>query len=258
MIDTHCHILPGIDDGAEDWEASLAMARTAVEDGIQQVIATPHWTGRPGEMEQMEDLAQELTRLLDAAGIKLRLHLGNEVVLVPRLVEALAAGQARCLGATNYVLLETAHFERGAYMLSALFQLQSAGYRLVLAHPERLRSWQKDPSELKPFIERNCLLQVTAGSLLGEFGGAAQRTAELIVKRGWASLLASDGHSPNSRPLKLSAARRRCEQLIGPAAAASLVEENPARLLCNDQLPYVELETEAEPGRTILHRLFGR
>lgn len=249
MIDTHCHLIPFIDDGAADWDTALAMARAAAADGIRQAITTPHWTGEPGEAATILQRVGELQERLDAENIRLKIHAGNEVVLVPRLVEALRSGEALTQAGSSYILLETAQFEHGAYVHEALFQLQSHGYRVILAHPERLNTWQKSLTGLADLVRRGCHLQVNAGSLLGGFGAPAKRAAEEIVRRRWASLLATDAHSLSTRPPLLRPAVRRCAQLIGELAAAALVEDHPARVLCNEQLPYVDTENPAPARR---------
>jgi len=233
-------MLPGVDDGAEDWEASMAMARMAVEDGITQAVLTPHWTGAPGEPARVGERFQELEQRLAGESIPLRLHRGNEVVLVPTLAQALDEQRALTLGGSSYVLLETAQLEHGVYTHSALFQLQSSGYRIILAHPERVRAWQTDQNDLLQLLWRGCYLQVNAGSLLGSFGTAARKAAEQFLRFGWVSLLASDGHSPTVRPPLLSEALSRCSKLIGSEAAHFLVQDNPLRVLCNDMLPAVD------------------
>lgn len=243
VIDTHCHMLPFLDDGAEDWEAALAMARAAVEDGINQTVLTPHWTGATGEAEAVREKLEQFKTRLAADGLALRLHLGNEVVLVPALVKALEEERAFTLGGSKYILLETAQLEHGAYTHNALFQLQSHGYRIILAHPERVRAWQSDLGDLLQLLWRGCYLQITAGSLLGEFGVPARKTAELFLRLGWVSLLASDAHSPGSRPPLLSQAVKRCARIIGGEASQALVNENPMRVLCNEDLPPVDPDT---------------
>lgn len=240
MIDTHCHMLPFLDDGAEDWDAALDMARIAVEDGISQSVVTPHWTGATGEAESVREKLEQLQVRLADEHLALRLHLGNEVILVPALVNALEEERAFTLGGSKYILLETAQLEHGAYTHNALFQLQSHGYRVILAHPERVRAWQSDLSDLLQFLWRGCHLQVTAGSLLGEFGVPARKTAELFLRLGWVSLLASDAHSPTSRLPRLSDAVKRCARIIGGDASQALVNDNPLRVLCNDDLPPID------------------
>lgn len=247
MIDLHCHPLPFLDDGAADWEAALKMARAAAADGVTQWVATPHWTGRPGETEKNEATRQELVRRLSEAGIPLRVHGGNEVVLVPDLAEALKEGRARTLAGSSYILLETAQFEHGAYIETALFQLQSHGYRVILAHPERLRSWQESLAELRELVYRGCYLQVNAGSLRGDFGRGAQKTAEKLLKLGWVSFLASDAHSPDSRPPLLRAAVEHAAQIAGRESVLEMVQGNPARVICGDYVPPVTPELPARP-----------
>lgn len=246
VIDTHCHVLPYLDDGARDWETALEMARAAIEQGVTQCVTTPHWTGTEGEVETATARREELRERLEQEGLSLKLHAGNEVILIPRLVEALKEGSAKTLAGSNYVLLETAQLEQGAYNLNAIFQLQSNGYRIILAHPERVTSWQSSLTELRNLLERGCYLQVNAASLMGGFGPKAKKTAEELLRRRWVALLASDAHSSRSRPPLMGPALARCEELIGTEPARKLVQANPARVLCNEQLPYPNLD---EPER---------
>lgn len=245
MIDTHCHFLPGVDDGAPDWETTLRMLELARADGIDKTIATPHWTGVPRETERVRERFEECRSRCQG----IELYLGQEVILIPQLLEALQAGTALTLGGSSYVLLETAQLEFGAFNHQALFQLQAHGYRIILAHPERVRSWHGATGELSELLERGCYLQINAGSLSGSFGRATQKAAEALLVRGWASLLASDGHSDSARPPLLSAAAERCATLIGDRATELLVADNPARILCNEHLPYPNLEEERESRR---------
>jgi protein-tyrosine phosphatase len=242
MIDTHCHLLPNVDDGPKDWETALRMVSLAQADGIRQVITTPHWTGVPEETERVRRRFAEFQSRCEG----LEVFLGQELVLMPQLLTSLQEGSALTLAGSAYLLLETAQLEFGAFKHQALFQLQSHGYRIILAHPERVPGWQREPSELRKLLERGCYAQVNAGSLTGSFGRSAQRAAESFVRRGWVSLVASDAHSDSGRPPLLSAAVERCEALVGERATELLVTDNPARVLCNELLPYPNLD---EPER---------
>lgn len=245
MIDLHCHLLPSIDDGAADWDAALKMCRMAAADGITRCAATPHWTGTPGEPERLLERLRELRERLTAEDIDLEVCAGNEVILVPQLLEALQAGRALTLGGTSYLLLETAQLELGAYVDRALFQLQSHGYRIILAHPERVRVWYSRREELRDLLHRGCRLQVNAGSLLGEFGPEARRQAEWLVRSGWVSLLATDAHGPEVRCPRLTPAVRCCARWLGEKAAQAMVDEHPARVLANEELPLIHPESRA-------------
>ncbi|MCC2669081.1 MAG: tyrosine protein phosphatase [Armatimonadetes bacterium] len=244
MIDVHCHLLPNIDDGPGDWETAIRMARLAYADGVRKAITTPHWTGAEGEVERCRGRLGEHQERLKAAAIPLEVHLGQEVILIPSLAKSLAEGSALTLAGSSYVLLETAQLEFGAFNHQALFQLQAAGYRIILAHPERVPTWKGRYEELTELLERGCYVQVNGGSLLGSFGSAAKRSAEEMLRRGWVSLLASDAHSDTSRPPCLRRAAQRCATLVGDEATERLVNENPARVLCNELLPYPELDRE--------------
>ena len=164
------------------------------------------------------------------------------------LADALANDTALPLAGSRYLLLETAQLDRGAYLHTALFQLQTLGYRIILAHPERLRAWQEDLEDLRELLFRGCYLQVNAGSLRGSFGKTAQRTAERLLKLGWVTFLASDGHSPHRRPPVLSDAVETAARLVGPAAAQELVLGNPFRVLCDEHIEPVVPEV-ARGGR---------
>lgn len=249
MIDLHCHLLPDIDDGPADWETTLRMIRMAREDGIRSAITTPHWNGLADGAERATVRYEECVRRTAEQQIDFQLHLGQEVILVPELLGALCSGTALTLASSSYVLLETAQLEHGSFHHQALFQLQTAGYRIVLAHPERVRSWHRSWGTLKELIDRGCYVQINAGSLLGGFGAAARRAAEELLQRGWVSLLASDAHSDTTRPPGLTQARHRASELIGESLAERLVQDHPARVLCNELLPYADPEGTPVGGR---------
>jgi protein-tyrosine phosphatase len=249
VIDTHCHPLPFLDDGAKNWEVALEMARMAVRDGINECVTTPHWTDLPEGTESTSTRLAEFREKLAAEEIPLTLHPGNEVILVPSLLDALKEGRALTLAGTSYILLETAQLERGAFNQPAIFRLQASGYRVILAHPERVPSWEKDLSEVRTLVERGCYLQINAQSLTGGFGRGPRAAAERFIKMGWASLLGTDAHSASGRPPILSQALGICSQWIGEPAARKLVEDNPRRLLANRNMPYVDTERELPKRR---------
>ena len=258
MIDIHCHLIPYVDDGAEDWDSALEMARREVADGIVEAIVTPHWAGpQEGVDEQLARLA-ELEERLREEEIPLKLHPGNELILVPELPELIAAGKALTLAGTSYLLLETAQLAGGPFVKQAVFSLRSAGFQVILAHPARAPFWQERPDDLEELVHAGCHLQINAGSLTGGFGRRAQTTAEYLLRRGWVAFLASDAHNLDSRPPGLREAVQRAAHLIGEERARDLVEKNPARLLRNRPV-YVEPLTRQDlPRRSWWNRLLHR
>ena len=236
MIDLHCHYLPGIDDGAQTLEESLALARAAVADGITHAVMTPHV--HVGVFEnRAPGIEQAVARLRDALtqhDIPLQISAGGEVRIGPELIELLAAGSLPFLGVfkqQRVLLLELPHGQVpvGADRFTAWLRKQ--GVLPLIAHPERNKDVMRKLAKLDPFIEQGCLLQVTAGSLVGSFGEVAQRRARELLDRGDIFALATDAHNLQNRPPMLTAARAFVAADAGAAVADTLTQRNPLAVL---------------------------
>lgn len=260
MIDLHNHILPGIDDGAADLAESVAIGRQFVEEGVKIVAATPHLdplrdAGAPPET--VRRLVGELQAALIEAGVDLTVLPGQELFLTPAGAGLLTGGHALPLGASHYVLVEVSltAIERPLYLDDALFGVQLAGYQPILAHPERYPFVQRNPDVLDALLARGVVLQVTAPSLLGDYGSRARRTAEKLLRRGAYSLAASDRHHPGaSRSLALLHAR--LTQLVDGDSADLLLKINPAAVLEGRHLSH--LESSEHRQLSLFARLFSR
>ena len=235
MIDIHAHILPGLDDGAQTLEEAVRLANAACEDGIVAVVATPHADGTFGRrLGYTEQRLTELRQAFLASGLKLEVMPGCEALLTPEIAARAAAGQYLTLNGSRYLLVEWPIYQLPTYVHQALFELRLKGFVPVLAHAERYQAVQTDVNMLVTLVERGALVQVTSGSLLGEFGPEAQRTAEIMLEHGLAHALASDVHSAIHRPPLLSAGATRATRLIGSDAARALVVDTP-RAIVEDQ-----------------------
>src|SRR5437899_991705 len=211
MVDIHSHILPGLDDGASDMEESLAMARRAVEDGIDAMVATPHWPyeSEPVPAARVLELTDEVQRALDRENIPLRLIPGHECVMTPELPEELARGGALGFGGkARYALLETPYHHLPFYLRDIVFQVQSRGFTPIIAHPERNPLIQREPEQLLEYVRSGCLVQLTASCLTGRWGPAAKKAGLTLFRRGLGHVIASDAHSAENRPPVLSEARQ--------------------------------------------------
>lgn len=232
FIDIHCHILPGIDDGARNWDESLAMARMAVEDGTSTVIATPHQLGSFGQNhgEAIQQLVVELNSRLQDAGVPLAVLPGGEIRIEAELVDRLVTGDILSLGDhRRHVLLELP-FDVYLPLEPVLESLATRQIVVVLAHPERNQGLIREPHLLGELVDAGCLMQLTAGSLCGTHGPEAQRFAEWMISEGLAHLVASDGHSPRTRrPLIRRAFERLCE-IADLETAEDLCCRYPARV----------------------------
>src|SRR5215213_2454797 len=161
MIDIHSHILPGVDDGAETMEESLAMARRALADGVTGMVCSSHSAElfEMGPLPVFEERVTALRAALDAARLPLRLWAGMEIFLTPQTPHHLAEGRAWTLAGTQYVLVEIPYEPWPPFTEQALFELQVAGYTPIFAHPERYVAIQRDPNLMYRLAERGILGQ---------------------------------------------------------------------------------------------------
>lgn len=254
MFDLHCHILPGIDDGATDLPMALAMARMSVEDGIRVTACTPHIY--PGLYENtgpgIRAAILALQAELDREGIPLRLVEGADVHLDHGLVEGVRNGRIPTLAGSRYLLFEPPHHVAPPRLDDTLFELLTAGIVPVITHPERL-SWveQHYPTFLLA-ASRGAWIQVTAGALTGRHGRRPRYWAERFVGEGHCHILATDAHDPRRRPPLLAEAREAARALVGADEAMHMVETRPAGILDNalpDALPPLRAPAAAAPPR---------
>lgn len=235
MIDLHCHMLPGLDDGAADLSVSLAMARMAVADGIVTTACTPHILPGvyPNSGEGIRDAVADFAAELEVAEIPLTLEVGADVHLDPGLLSGLRNGNVPTLGASRYFLLEPPHHSIPPRLDELAFGFVTAGYYPILTHPERL-SWIEGQFDVVlRMAASGVLIQLTAGSLLGQFGRRAQYWAERMLDENLVDLLASDAHNLERRPPVLAGAREATAKRCGDATATRLVATNPLAILQN-------------------------
>jgi protein-tyrosine phosphatase len=232
VIDLHSHVLPGLDDGAEDLDEALMLCRAAAEDGITVLAATPHVRDDyPTTPDQMEDA---LAQVREAAGDLLRIVPGGEIDLaqLDRPLEELR--RFALAGNPRYLLVETPYAGWPLDLADRLFRLRAQGIDAVLAHPERNHQVQARPELLEPIVDGGTLVQLTAASVDGRVGKAAQACASTLLERGLAHLMASDAHGPQVRAIGMSTAAAK----LGDAALARwLTVEVPGAIVANEALP---------------------
>lgn len=233
MIDLHSHILPGLDDGAPDLASALAMARIAVRDEIRHCVCTPHIVPglHPNTGLRISARLALFREALNRAEIPLKLSLGAEIHLTPDLIGGLHNGVLPCLGRGSAFLLELPSAALPPRVIRFIAALQAAGYRPVIAHPERLRWIEARADLLLALQKQGALMQITAGSLLGRFGSRARFWSEYMLDHGLVDVIATDAHDEQRRPPLLSAARDRAALWVGEAAAHDMVHGTPAALI---------------------------
>jgi protein-tyrosine phosphatase len=235
MIDLHCHILPGLDDGAVDVDVSLTMARMFVDDGVSIVAATPHIL--PGLYAntgpQIRAAAAALQEAFNQHGIPLRLVTGADNHIVPNLAGELRSGHLLSLGDSRYVLVEPPHHVPPPRMEELFFNILVAGYVPILTHPERLTWIKSHYDAVVRLAASGVVMQITAGSLAGAFGRNAQYWAERMLAEGYVHILATDAHDTERRPPNLGLGRDLAAKSVGTEEANRMVFSRPYAILSN-------------------------
>jgi protein-tyrosine phosphatase len=238
MIDIHCHILPGLDDGSDSFDTSIAMAEMAIAEGVTHVIGTPHASADhpfiPNLVKQRRDQLQEMFagRLIIATGCDFHLNFEN-------LQEIRFDPERFTLNQKNYLLVEFADFSIPASLDQSLHQLQLAGLNPIITHPERNPLIRTQPERLFGWLRQGCYVQVTAQSLSGRFGKSAQQVSHDWLDAGAVHFIASDAHNVTSRPLRLRETYDEIAKTRGEETARALLVENPLAAFEGNPLPYV-------------------
>ena len=234
FVDIHCHILPGVDDGARNLEESAAMARIAARSGTRSIIATPHHIPRSplSAADEAAKRAKQLMRVFEWAEILIEVHPGQENNARENLIERLDNKEAVPLNGTSYVLVEPPFRTYPDYLDRLLHSLVERGMTPVVAHPERNIQVQQDPGLGIKWVEDGALLQLNTGSVLGSYGGPARDAAVALLAREGAHVLASDAHSNSGRFVpNMREGFDAVAQVIGESAAWRLVRDNPLKIL---------------------------
>ncbi len=233
MIDIHCHMLPGIDDGPQSWGESLAIARRASEIGIKTAVVTPHFI--PGvyrwRREKGEALHAEFRRRLAENEIPLETHLAAEVGIFAELPEWIVAGKVPLMPTGQHILLETPMYGGENMLRDMAFFVLSLDVIPIFAHPERSVLFQ-DLHLARDLVETNAELQLDAGGLLGQWGSEIKRLTLNLIDQGFVHYVASDTHGTTRRdPKDLLRAAEIIEEIWGKKIRDTLTYTNPLSLL---------------------------
>jgi len=251
-VDMHCHCLPGVDDGPRTLEQALALCRALVEDGITTAVATPHQLGRfdaHNDGDSIREAVRSLNAALDAADVPLDVAPGGDVRVDERIVAFLDSGRVLTLGdGGRYLLLELPH---SAFIdISVLIpSLISRGVTPIVSHPERNAFLLKRPEIVHAWLGKGALLQITAASLLGDFGPDSERAAWQWLGTGAASFVATDSHDVAGRRPRLSEAIDAIAERLGNVAAHRTCIANPAHVLDGERVQASPCETRRRGGR---------
>lgn len=249
MVDIHCHILPGLDDGAKDMQVSLEMAQAAISEGITHIVATPHASSEYHfSYEKVKQLRTQLQRLV---GDRLVLATGCDFHVNLENLEALRVSAPRfCVNQRSYLLVEFSEYSIAPTMNHTLHDLQLLGLRPIITHPERNPILQGQPDRLAAWVQIGCFGQVTAGSLTGAFGAKSKEDSLRWIGEGLIHFVASDAHNMTWRPLSLLPAYDVVREQFSEATARALFVDNPLAAFEGRELPWVpEIVLEERPAK---------
>lgn len=236
MIDIHHHLLFGLDDGSKDIDTSVAMAEMAAADGITHIVCTPHANAhyRFDPAVNRQKLA-ELQARLDG---RITLGLGCDFHLSFENIEDALKNPAKyTINGKNYLLVEFPDLAIPPTMTEVFYAFQVAGIEPIITHPERNLTIQKNPHRLDEWLERGCLVQITASSLTGRFGRIAETFSHSLLRQNKVHFIATDAHNLDSRPPHMKEARDLIAKRYGAETAERLCVTNPNAAFFGEDLP---------------------
>ena len=235
MIDLHAHILPGIDDGAGSVDDSMELVRELVRGGVTEIFATPHFideTIYTSPAETNLGLLKDLQKRLDGDGVEVKLHLGNEIYINRKILEFIKSGEISSLGGSKYLLVELPMSGDYPGYSDIFLELIRAGYKVILAHPERYTSFQKDFGALMELTDMGVLLQCNIGSFVDQYGKAARKVAVKLAKEKMIFGMGTDIHHPRGEEF-LPGAMKKLSKYYSPVELNELLIGNPRKILEN-------------------------
>lgn len=201
MMDIHCHILPLIDDGSDSIETSIEMLKIANREGIEKIIATPHYYKGvfESDINQINALTSNLNEISRNLNLNIQVLKGQEVFLTRDLLSLYKNGRILTLNSSKYMLVELPFDIFPKYALDIIYELRIIGIIPIIAHPERYSYVIEKPSTINDFIDEGCLFQINSSSITGDFGREIQRTSQILISHNICHFIASDAHSNKKR-----------------------------------------------------------
>ena len=251
MIDIHSHIMPDVDDGARSLEEAVEMAEIAIADGIRQMVSTSHMFNGLSHNPEPSEILERVAKLQESIGNKLKILPGNEVHMSPGIVDHVVNNRVSKINQKNYMLVEFPQLTIPVGAAEVLHKLQLHGVCPIIVHPERNVQIQNNPDVVAEFLAHGSLIQVTAMSITGEFGRAAKKCVDTLLRHNCVQFIATDVHRAKQRRPILSRGREAAAAIVGEDKAHRLVSENPLAVINGQPVPVespIPFSPEKRPG----------
>jgi len=243
MIDLHCHILPGVDDGAKTLEDALEMARVAEKEGIEKIVATPHLfrdNFNYGNFDVIETKQRELAQAIRENNIAIELLPGAEVHIFHDLLGAVRRSKEDLvINRSSYIFVEFPATHVFSGVKNLFFELMSENLTPIITHPERNAVFIQNPVLLYELVQMGALAQANSGSFLGLYGERTEKAVFQFLELHLIHFIGSDSHSARSLSWRLRDAVEKAETIVGQERARALVKENPLAVVENKEVPFV-------------------
>lgn len=239
MVDIHCHILHGLDDGPKSLEQSMELCRELQKKGIEKIIATPHFISGDDYVPTVEEILEKVSFLqqeLDKEDIKLKIYAGMEVYASHDTIERIKNNEVLSLNNSRYILIEFPFETIPRYISDLLFAMQLEGFTPIIAHPERYCSMYRKSKLLKELVEKGVLLQINSESIMGAYGKRAKKAANELLKAGMVHFIATDSHSLHRILSDKKEIEKRVSKICGVENTERIMYLNPQRVLKNEEI----------------------
>lgn len=237
IVDIHCHILYGLDDGPQSLEQSMALCRKLNQNGIKKIIATPHFISGDSYFPATEEIKERVTLLqkeVDKEDLDIEIFSGMEVFSSHDTIERIRRKEILSLNDSRYILIEFPFEIIPMYISDLLFAMQLEGFTPIVAHPERYCSSYRKGKLLKKLVDKGILLQINSGSIMGSHGKSAKKAATELLKSGMVHLVASDSHGEDRMLSNVREIEKKISQICGAENTERIMHYNPQRVLDNE------------------------
>ena len=237
-VDIHCHILPGVDDGSQTPEETKAMLQKAWDEGIQIMVATPHYHKQRGKND-IELIKKQLLltrKLAKEVNPKIQICLGMEIYYGEDVPELLKEGRVVSIRKSRYILVEFSPGDEFQYILNAVRKLQMSGHTVIIAHIERYNCLRKDISNVEYLREMGAYLQVNTGSITGSYGRSVKKFLREVLKAHLVQLVGTDAHGSERRTPKMQEAYKEVVKRCGEEYADQIFGQNAKKVLRKEEI----------------------